>query len=470
MHFASFDGKLCIMKHYLLFTYCFTLLIQALPAVAQSSNNATTATVLIASYNSNKQLMGWGSGFFVDEAVIVTNKHVVDNGNAAFYRIFATGSDGSLLKDCYRDVTKSDLRLNLQNDVAYFRAYILCDHGVMEFTDDPSISDPLELLGYPANGTENIAFTVTSGIVTGYTDNDWLRTSAHLDFGNSGGPVVTGNKVLGVAVAKGIDEAGNFVEGYFIPSSVIVNGLLYANDSQLGYTPGYVPKPSPRPATVSSSSSSVSSSTSSISSSAVSSSSKRSRLPRLPSASSVSIEPQQSSSISSQRFLDVLPTVAAYQAVQSLVERGIIQGYEDGTFRPQADINRAEFLKILVGGFAPEELVNETACFSDVQQEWFAQYVCAAKRLGWVNGYPNGSFKPAQQINRAEAIKIVMNAFGKATVTTNTQIPSDVRGSVWYYQFVQLGVQAGIISPTVRFKPAENLTRQDAAMWIYTAE
>lgn len=469
---TKFSGRIYSMNYVKYIASIAACLCIAFPiAQAQTDQVAVSSTVLIASYSSNLTLMSWGSGFFVDEAVVVTNKHVINNGNAAMYRIFATAIDGTLREDCYRDVTKSDLRLNLDNDVAYIRAYILCDHEVLEFTDDPVVGDPVEVYGYPINEEGGLAFTVTAGIVSGYTDNNWLRTTAYLDFGNSGGPVVQGSKVLGVAVAKSTDEAGNFIEGYFIPSTVIVEGLLYANDSQLGYTPGYMPKPAPQPEPVQVSSSSLSVSSSS-SSSSVSSSSKRSRLPRVASSSTTSVaQSSTGSSVASiATFTDVLPTTIGYEAVQSLVERGVLQGYEDGTFRPQADINRAEFLKILVSEFLPDELQNEVGCFSDVAREWFAEYICTAKRLGWIDGYPDGTFKPAQTINRAEALKIVVNAFGVVNQAPTARMPADVREDVWYYSYVQAGLYANIINPADRFRPGDNLLRQDAALWIYSAE
>lgn len=132
-------------------------------------------------------------------------------------------------------------------------------------------------------------------------------------------------------------------------------------------------------------------------------------------------------------------------------------------------MNRAEFVKILVAGFRPEELRDETRCFSDVRDEWFAPYVCAAERLGWIGGHPDGTFHPADQVNRAEAIKIVTEAFGGTALRT-VDLPSDVRGSVWYRSYVAIGVSIGIIDPDELFHAGRDLTREQAAIWIYEAE
>ena len=196
-----------------------------------------TSTVLIANYSTKGQFIGWGSGFFVDEGIVVTNRHVIETGD--WYRVYATGSDESVDMQCYRDITKSDVKINLEDDVAYMRAYLPCAHGTLLFAEDPQIGDPLWIIGYPYKNSveESLRLTVSSGSMVEETWQGWLGTDAYLDLGNSGGPVVNEAGVAGVAVAKGVDEEGAYVVGYFIPSSVILNGLLYANDSRFGYTP-----------------------------------------------------------------------------------------------------------------------------------------------------------------------------------------------------------------------------------------
>ena len=220
----------------------FTLALLGLVAIplnawglSNLSSNLTTATVLIANYNANSEFLGWGSGFFVDEGIVVTNKHVINVGN--WYRVYATTANEAVDFNCYKKITKSDVKINLDDDVAYMRAFLPCSHGVLRFANDPKQGDPVSVVGYPYNGSADMTLTVTSGVVTGRTQEGWLSTDAHLDFGNSGGPVLNASEVVGVAVAKGIDAEGNYVEGYFIPSSVIESGLLYANDSGFGYTP-----------------------------------------------------------------------------------------------------------------------------------------------------------------------------------------------------------------------------------------
>lgn len=247
-----------------------------LPAFAlAASTPVNSATVMIANYTDEGEFLGWGSGFYVDEGIVVTNKHVIETGDK--YRVFATGVGDEVDFGCSKNITKSDVKISLDDDVAYMRVYLDCEHGVINFAeDDPGQNVSVSVVGYRYYGTieQSLKLTVTTGKVTGKTSDGWISTDALMDVGNSGGPVVHGDEVVGVAVAKGLDAQGNFVEGYFVPTSVILEGLLYANDSNFGYTPRSRSSTSKSSSSVQSSSSM--SSVSSSKSSSLSSSSKRS--------------------------------------------------------------------------------------------------------------------------------------------------------------------------------------------------
>lgn len=434
-------------------TICISLLLPALAWAASLPENTLLSTVVVANYREDGTFIGWGSGFFVDENIVVTNKHVLAKGD--WYRVYATSADYGVNFDCYKKVTKSDVKLNLQDDVAYMRAALPCSHGKMNFANDPAIGDRISIIGYPYTGSPTLELTVSSGSVLSRESDGWLVTDAHLDIGNSGGPVVNGTEVVGVAVAKGTDENGNFVVGFFIPSSSIVRGLLYANDSDFGYTPQ-----SSMPNFSSTSRSSISSSSSS--SSSIRSSSSHSSV----SSSSSSRARRSSRSSAAFVFWDVLPLRTGYDSIISLHNRGIITGYADGSFRPDNGINRAEFIKLLVAGFKSSELRVDTNCFRDVKDEWFSSYVCAAKRLGWIEGYGDNTFRPDLMINRAEAMKILIAAFGGGTRDAVARMPTDVRSAAWYYQFVAAGVRIGIVDPMILFHADQLLTREAAAVWI----
>src|SRR5699024_6325220 len=90
-------------------------------------------------------------------------------------------------------------------------------------------------------------------------------------------------------------------------------------------------------------------------------------------------------------------------AISTLSNMGIISGYPDGSFRPDAPITRAEFTKIAVGFFdEPGNYVAGT--YEDVSENaWYADFIDAAVDLGLIKGYPDGTIRPEATITRAEA-------------------------------------------------------------------
>jgi len=118
-------------------------------------------------------------------------------------------------------------------------------------------------------------------------------------------------------------------------------------------------------------------------------------------------------------------------AIRYLDENGIIEGYPDGSYKPDQTINRAEFTKIIVGaklGSNPTSYASN--CFPDVKSsDWFASYVCYAKQAGIIAGYPDGYFRPANTINLVEAAKILVN-------TLEVEKP-DTESALWYREYIE---------------------------------
>ncbi len=134
-------------------------------------------------------------------------------------------------------------------------------------------------------------------------------------------------------------------------------------------------------------------------------------------------------------------------AIDYLNAKGVISGYPDGTFRPQNTVNRAELLKILVGGQGAAPTASQYKdCFPDVTVEWFAPFVCYAKELGWVSGYSDGTFRPANTVNTAEAIKMVVNAQGyQVPESVPAPLFGDVDNGAWYASYVKAAKDRGIL-------------------------
>jgi len=118
-------------------------------------------------------------------------------------------------------------------------------------------------------------------------------------------------------------------------------------------------------------------------------------------------------------------------AIARLVGLGILNGYPDGTFRPDNNITRAEFAKIAVLSMGLERSADMLATvpsqFSDVKvSDWFNKYVNVATSQGILKGYPDGTFKPNSNITQAEALTIVLRLLGY-----NDNLPGS-----WPYNYV----------------------------------
>lgn len=157
-------------------------------------------------------------------------------------------------------------------------------------------------------------------------------------------------------------------------------------------------------------------------------------------------------------FSDVSSSHPNVEAITYVQAEGIVNGYPDGTFRPDQTINRAEFLKIVVHALVGQEpLEHAGTCFSDVASGvWFYPYVCYAQRMEFVGGYPDGSFKPEQEISFVEAAKIISIAYEYQTAADE----------IWFRPFVNaLAERVAIPTSIDRFdKP---LTRGEMAEMIY---
>ena len=144
---------------------------------------------------------------------------------------------------------------------------------------------------------------------------------------------------------------------------------------------------------------------------------------------------------SENNFSDVSADKWYNNAVSTLSRMGVIGGYADGTFRPDAPISRAEFAKIAVS-FTQNNGSATYNYFTDVKTtDWFAPYVTAAKDAGLIEGYSDGSFKPESKITRAEACAIVNRTLGRKPSKAHMKISDridwpDVQTTDWFYEAI----------------------------------
>lgn len=168
-------------------------------------------------------------------------------------------------------------------------------------------------------------------------------------------------------------------------------------------------------------------------------------------------------------FQDVVSTDSNYTAISYLYTNGIIKGYSDNTFKPDNTINRAELLKILVEGkdVTPDESTYSN-CFPDVTTEWYAKYVCYAKQEGWVSGYPDGTFKPANTVNKVEALKMLLNSQSTVLVEAYQTKFDDVVTSEWFAPYVYTAESLGLLEESSgNFFPNVEMTRAGISENLY---
>jgi len=158
-----------------------------------------------------------------------------------------------------------------------------------------------------------------------------------------------------------------------------------------------------------------------------------------------------------------------YYAIQYLKDKEIISGYEDGTFRPDNPLNRAELLKILVEGTGVSpDLASYNNCFPDVGNEWFASYICYAKANKWISGYPDGTFKPANFVNKAEAIKMLLEIYNEPLYSASLAPYDDVFSGTWFANYIYTAKTKGLLEETGNlYYPSNNITRGEISENIY---
>ncbi len=166
-------------------------------------------------------------------------------------------------------------------------------------------------------------------------------------------------------------------------------------------------------------------------------------------------------------FPDLAEAPQYQNSILELYHLGVVQGYPDGTMRPNAPINRAEFLKIL---FETLQYRIDKESFSprytDVNPgDWFAPYIHEADSIGVIKGYPDGYFKPGWTVNLVEALKMAMN-FSSIEILDDVmnEFP-DVPNTEWYSRLVKTAFREGIlddIEPGRKVFPSQLLTRGKA--------
>jgi len=159
-------------------------------------------------------------------------------------------------------------------------------------------------------------------------------------------------------------------------------------------------------------------------------------------------------------------------AINHLSDTGLIKGYSDGTFQSEKLVNRAEALKLILESVGVDTSeVPEESPFPDVpKDQWFANYVIQAQKLGIVSGNPDGSFAPSSNVKRAAFMKMLLetNRFKKEK-WADQQYYNDIATNQWYAAYMNYAGKAGLIIADSKnnLLPDKDITRGEVAEILY---
>lgn len=186
-----------------------------------------------------------------------------------------------------------------------------------------------------------------------------------------------------------------------------------------------------------------------------------------------------------QLFSDVHLGHPEYRAIKYLRDSGIINGYPDGSFKPDNYINRIEALKIIMeandlinssyieenklGGSEFKE-VSELVTFTDIyKSHWYYPYLKKAVKDDIVNGYPDNTFRPTKIVNRAESYKITMESDGVKLPEVTEDPFADVPAGEWFAPYFLEAKNREIVYITMQnlVNPAREMKRSRFAELVY---
>jgi len=169
------------------------------------------------------------------------------------------------------------------------------------------------------------------------------------------------------------------------------------------------------------------------------------------------------------RFRDIDSSTLEGVAANALANEGVIGGFPDGTFRGGQPVNRAEAAKFLLlarFGHVGDER-NDGLFFDVLEGEWYVKYVIAAAEFGIISGYADGTFRPANTVNTAEFLKMLSEAFGLPQDLAHNY--ADVPRGAWFAQYAGAAQLFDLFPgrPTGQLQPERLLTRGEVAIAIY---
>lgn len=172
------------------------------------------------------------------------------------------------------------------------------------------------------------------------------------------------------------------------------------------------------------------------------------------------------------KLTDVSSDDTFADAVKFLQKHDVISGYPDGSFKPYNVVTRVEAVKFILAGVNADLDNGGTLAFKDTKSdEWYADYVATAFEKEIIKGYPDGTFKPSNTVNRAEFLKMLLEAMDvKVSPAVIRDVYKDVKADAWYAPYVEYARDKNLIEDSHGyFKPEEGMTRSEVAETLYRA-
>lgn len=456
------DGDLDIYADYKIMLHSSTNHLTLFGVVVPTDTTAPSApTGLTATTGDGRVILDWNNNSESD----LMEYNVYRSTSSTVQLINANQINGvQVTSSAYTDTTVS-------NGTRYYYVVTAVDTSGNESSASSSSS------ATPTATADTTAPSVPSGLsATGGNATvtlDWSDNSEQ-DFSkyniyrstSSTVQVITGNKINTANVTSSRYTDSTVVNGnryYYVVTAVDTSGNESSGSSTVNATPS-------APSSTTSTSSSGGGSGGGYSSSTT----KKSTTTTTGQGAPQSDGSSQNTSI--ENPLPFTDTVGhwAESYIQKLYSREVVSGYNAENYGPDNNLTRAELSKILLNLWGIQAPPVIEAPFKDIEtSDWHAGYVAKMKELGVIEGYNDGTFKPNQAINRAETLKMLFKMAGKSVenVDMATNPFSDVAKNEWYAPYIIYASQQGYVNGYVDseghstgiFGPDNNVTRGEIA-------
>jgi murein DD-endopeptidase MepM/ murein hydrolase activator NlpD len=168
-------------------------------------------------------------------------------------------------------------------------------------------------------------------------------------------------------------------------------------------------------------------------------------------------------------FKDVSTNSKYHDALVYLKNKEVIDGYPDGTFKVSNKLSRVEALKLILHG-SGQRILAGSSSFKDTEKgSWYDSYLFTAVKNGVVSGYEDGTFRPANTVNKAEFYKMLLNSAGVVVEDSVSYSPFvDVETNAWFAPFFIKAYEMEIIDSDIKYiSPSEAINRGEAAYAIF---